>query len=573
VAVLDTFTGSDGTQLTTHDANWVMAMGGSSTLVLRSNQVGSGTGHGEGDYFAAWTGLGTLADQESIITVGGNSSAWIGPCVRVGGASSGNAYHANCGGADDSTNFCYFGKWVSNAYTNLSQAAMSFDTGAKLKMTAVGTTISVYTDTGSGWVLWDTQTDSSHSSGYPGIAGYAEDAGTRDDFEASDLASDVEETPGLVIGRGRFGEALMGSVAGTPIFAQTALPGMTMAAPAGAALAGALASGSLPNITLAAPAGTLLAGALATGSIPGVTLAAPAGVVVPAVAVSLPGLTLAAPAGTALAGALASGSLPGVTLAAPAGTAAAGTSEPVASGALPGATLAAVTGTAFAEPVATASLPGLTLAAPAGAAIAGAMATGSLPGMTLAAPAGTGKAGGLATASIPGVTMTAPNGSAVVEPKAFATIPGLTFGAPAGVAFTADPRAVGSLPGLTLAAPNGTAAVEPVAFGALPGLTLAAPAGSAAVNPLASGALPNIILFGPSGTAFVEVISIAFGDLAGMSMQAPGGRVLLGERDAPTLVGGGVPSSRVQAPRDRTQHQDPGSRAQGEIDRTQHYPS
>lgn len=175
IVVTDSFTGSDGTNLTAYSANWtanasIMVIksngfrpnGGASTHVLYSrNDVSPGPNQ------YAQTTCGTQDD-----------SNYIGPAVRIAAATA-DGYFFHCGNAG-----CYYGKAVSGVYTDFNGTSLgTAASGDVLKITAIGTKISVYKN---GTLLAST-TDSTFSSGRVGIKGFGAANGFDDNFEGGEL--------------------------------------------------------------------------------------------------------------------------------------------------------------------------------------------------------------------------------------------------------------------------------------------------------------------------------------------------------------------------------------------------
>ena len=121
---------------------------------------------------------------QAALTPGGNSSgSGCGPAIRVNKSSGKNCYMMTL----DTGGHVDFDKWVSDSYTTIWARSVTYSAGATGYIEAQGTTlIAKY----NGSAIGASSTDSSLSSGYPGIwysSGVT--SGKWDDWSAGDFAS------------------------------------------------------------------------------------------------------------------------------------------------------------------------------------------------------------------------------------------------------------------------------------------------------------------------------------------------------------------------------------------------
>lgn len=188
--VTDSFTGTDGTDLSTYSANWGP---------LWSSAVGEckiyGNGVNSGGAFAGasrWDGRTWANDQYSqikFITIPPATAGWMHAVVR--GATDGSTRTGYVGGVDPENlgHLRYtIAKWVSNVRTTLvthgSQEAAANDV---VKLQVVGTTLTLYVN---GSEILST-TDSAIASGDAGLSvlGLSGTVTYADDWEGDDVAS------------------------------------------------------------------------------------------------------------------------------------------------------------------------------------------------------------------------------------------------------------------------------------------------------------------------------------------------------------------------------------------------
>lgn len=174
MAFTDSFTGSDGTALATHDANWTVHQGTgeiqSNSLKLYNNSA------------IAWaTYAGTVNDDQYSQAVASaiSSGHFNGLVVRCNTSGTATFYGTSWDGSN-----AYIFKQVAGAYTQLGAAVTSPSAGDTVKLAVSGTTISLYHN-GS---LVTTRTDSDITSGNPGVFAYHESASRLDTWQGGNFA-------------------------------------------------------------------------------------------------------------------------------------------------------------------------------------------------------------------------------------------------------------------------------------------------------------------------------------------------------------------------------------------------
>jgi hypothetical protein len=173
----DSFTDTNGVQLTSHSSDWTLNAG---DLDVQSNALAPDDA---GDSMAHWNADAFDDDQYAQATVVAISgSVWIGVSVRA---------HASA-----HTGYCYSGdddereisKFVAGSYTSISYyGSGGFSVNDDIRIEAESTTITpvlnASTDTNVG-----AQTDAAISSGSAGVCGYSDSEDSRiDDWEGGDL--------------------------------------------------------------------------------------------------------------------------------------------------------------------------------------------------------------------------------------------------------------------------------------------------------------------------------------------------------------------------------------------------
>lgn len=158
----ESFTNSNGTQLVAHSANWSIGNGLNTDFIIDTNAVRTPFDRGSA-LFALYSGS-FANDQyaEGKIAQVGSDQQFLGVCVR---ASLGNAY----GFVVDGDQY-YLWRLVNfGGYTTLAQGSVTISAGDIVRLEASGTTLTAKKN-GS---TVTTITDSTFSSGAPGVAGFS----------------------------------------------------------------------------------------------------------------------------------------------------------------------------------------------------------------------------------------------------------------------------------------------------------------------------------------------------------------------------------------------------------------
>lgn len=179
----DSFTRANETPLA---SPWATSYG--SGMNLTSNVAVSTASTDKGSYYTGTWGN----DQESMGTIGAltTNSQYAGLLVRANG--SGNAYQVITDGTTGAGH-TEFGYWSGGSYSSLNGIATTFANGNGMRLTVSGASpniiLTLYKDTGSGWVQVGQQTGISvgPASGNPGVGCYG--VATIDDWSATDNAA------------------------------------------------------------------------------------------------------------------------------------------------------------------------------------------------------------------------------------------------------------------------------------------------------------------------------------------------------------------------------------------------
>lgn len=172
----DTFTRANGALGGDYDTPT-----GCVTLNVISNQVGC-SGLGQNGNLVRTSVAAFADDHEAEITVPTlNSFDFVGVWVR--GSTSGNGYLAIVDGRN--TGACRIERIAGGTRTSIGSVNIDAAPGDVLRLRAEGTTISAYLND----VLADSVTDTTYSSGQPGLYGRWEDSNVSrlDAFFATDL--------------------------------------------------------------------------------------------------------------------------------------------------------------------------------------------------------------------------------------------------------------------------------------------------------------------------------------------------------------------------------------------------
>jgi hypothetical protein len=198
----DVFTAADTTLLTAYSASWT---NNNNTFKINTNRCGPASA---GECMAHWN-ADTFSDNQyatATLTSLGTSGVWVGVSVRAAasGASGYGLYAATSSGQTD-----YLYKLVSGTYTTIDSIAGTYAVGNTIRLEVSGTTLTPMRN-GSTHAM-GTSTDSSHSSGYGGVAGYGNGYTTNnlDDLSLGDLGGAAGQPmmmrgmniPGMRVGR------------------------------------------------------------------------------------------------------------------------------------------------------------------------------------------------------------------------------------------------------------------------------------------------------------------------------------------------------------------------------------
>ena len=165
--------------------NWT-GSNGVGSLELLNNTVRGQTGFSANPTVAYVTEsvINFTDDQSAEVVVSDlNINDFIGPAVRLD--SNGDGYVIRCDTFEESSRSIF--RLDSGVQTNIGNVTISPSVGDKLKLTAVGTTISAYINN----QLIVSVTDSNHSSGQPGMYYQRSNSGASymDNFYAQNIVS------------------------------------------------------------------------------------------------------------------------------------------------------------------------------------------------------------------------------------------------------------------------------------------------------------------------------------------------------------------------------------------------
>jgi hypothetical protein len=171
----DSFTGTNGTALATYSSSWTINGG---NFQINTNAVAANNNNS--DAMATWNPISFSNDQYAEVTLSAlTSGGYIGVTVRgqVGAFSGYGAY------SDSNTNVKII-KWEAGTPTVLYNGS-AFAASDVLRLEVSGTTLTLKKN-GS---IVTTVTDSTYSSGRPGLSGYGNLTGSRgDDFNAGSIS-------------------------------------------------------------------------------------------------------------------------------------------------------------------------------------------------------------------------------------------------------------------------------------------------------------------------------------------------------------------------------------------------
>ena len=183
----DSFTNTNGTALTTHDANWVREKSAGPEATIESNECDPNGGSGTNvyRYDGAWTD-----DQYSQVVCSTIRGGFFhGVAVRCATGAE-TFYNFNVDSADAG----YLEKYVNGVYGLIAAGYSTIGNGDKIRITvqdnAATNDLEVYYDTGAGWTLQGTtRQDASITAGDVGLEFYGTGSTARmDDWEGGDYS-------------------------------------------------------------------------------------------------------------------------------------------------------------------------------------------------------------------------------------------------------------------------------------------------------------------------------------------------------------------------------------------------
>lgn len=175
----DVFTNTNGTAITAHDANWYLAVTGAS-MEIQSNQIEplGGDEHAAGQSECAWTNN----QYAEVTVVSSGASGTIGAAVRVGGATNGDYYGYYIGSGAGTIHQLFImngGSWTEIASDIIPPA-----NGSVIRLEISGTSLQGFDD---GSTTLGPETNSTHTTGDPGIAAWQTTSNIGDNWEGGDL--------------------------------------------------------------------------------------------------------------------------------------------------------------------------------------------------------------------------------------------------------------------------------------------------------------------------------------------------------------------------------------------------
>jgi hypothetical protein len=161
--ILDNFTGSAGTTLHDHNSNWTQRYNGGLKLNASNQAVPYNDGQDGSD---DWASIGPNCEAyETIVTAPTTPGFATMLGIRWVDAT-GNGYVVEWTKVDGAGNDTLkLWKYVSSGPDTQigSTTTLELANGYKIGMSAIGSTISVYYDTGGGWTAGPTGTDTSYT--------------------------------------------------------------------------------------------------------------------------------------------------------------------------------------------------------------------------------------------------------------------------------------------------------------------------------------------------------------------------------------------------------------------------
>lgn len=175
----DAFTDADATPLSTHNANWVYAVG---SFTINSNQVSNS---GAAENLARWSGDSFAANQYSQVVVAAIAGVgYTGMAVRIDTGGAVTAYTAAWSAA--SGGITYISKKVAGTNTDLGSVAVCPSVSDVMRLEVVGTSVTLKKN---GAAFIGPITDGDIASGAAGVYGYGASTNMLDDWEAGDITA------------------------------------------------------------------------------------------------------------------------------------------------------------------------------------------------------------------------------------------------------------------------------------------------------------------------------------------------------------------------------------------------
>jgi hypothetical protein len=184
----ETFTNSDGTDITTHNANWVYNRSDSSTGLINTNAVRGNTTQALGVH---WAGDTFSNEQYSKATVAALSAGhYLGIAARMASGSTRTFYHHTSDGTDS----IYFEKYIGGTITSFEEyTGADYAVNDVISIECFGTTITPKRNASTS-NMPTAVTDSSITSGYAGFILSGTSTSARlDTWEGGNLAATLEQ--------------------------------------------------------------------------------------------------------------------------------------------------------------------------------------------------------------------------------------------------------------------------------------------------------------------------------------------------------------------------------------------
>ena len=180
----DSFTGTNGTGLTSYSASWTYNYGSGTHLQIQSNGVFCSRASDAAT--ARWNADTFNADQYAQVTMAAvGNGGYYGPAVRISTSGADTCYYIEVDSSDGS----YLFKTVSGSGTQLGSTAGTAANADVWRLEASGTTITPKKN-GSTTGTPGAQTDSSISSGAAGLHAWGTATGSRmDDWSGGNLGA------------------------------------------------------------------------------------------------------------------------------------------------------------------------------------------------------------------------------------------------------------------------------------------------------------------------------------------------------------------------------------------------